>query len=243
MSRRKFSRAVRRALDYPYDAPDRSYVLTGGGRCRPFDGPPPIDERRPVLAVGSNRSPRQLALKFPTLAAGEEIPVQFGHLDGCDVVYSAHISVYGAIPATLVAAPGVTVRVAVTWLTEPQIAHMHRTEAVGFNYDFVTLRDAVLRADDGATVAPLAAYVSRRGALALRGRPVCVAAIAATGRIWPAATQPQVQDAVRGRLAPTLEPDQFVSGNLRDAGLRATRTARLAAEALRFEDPSSPAVG
>ncbi len=226
--------AILRALDYPYEAPDRGYRLAGGGRLAPLDGPVAVGDRRPVLAIGANRSPDQLSRKFPLLSPDEEIPVQFGRLRGYDVVYSAHFAVYGAIPATLHPAPGTSVRVGVMWLAERQVAHMHRTEAVGVNYDFVRLDGVAVRLDDADEVDSPACYLSRRGALNGQGQPVALADVAADGRRWPARDQRGVQSLARDRLDPTLDIEQFVTGTLQDAGLRAMRTARLAADALPF---------
>ena len=73
------------------------------------------DDRKRILAIGSNRSPRQLARKFkhePVIAAVAATLHDF------DVVYAARIASYGA--ATLVRQPGAIVRVAVLYLTKKQ---------------------------------------------------------------------------------------------------------------------------
>jgi hypothetical protein len=47
------------------------------------------------------------------------------------VVYSAHFTSYGALPATLHRCPGVCTRLCVTWLTATRLELMHRSEGAG----------------------------------------------------------------------------------------------------------------
>src|SRR3546814_20831446 len=67
--------------------------------------------------------------KFGHLAgAASAIPVTRTWLGDHDVVYSAHVTRYGSLSATLHRAPGTRVQVYVTWLTEAQLPRMHETE-------------------------------------------------------------------------------------------------------------------
>src|SRR3970040_120238 len=96
------SGSVRHALSYPFEIPSRSYVVADGRYEELPDSAPPLDVsgRHPVLALGSNQSPHQLIRKFRDCGLGP-ITVVRGRLRDFDVVYSAHISRYGAIPETL----------------------------------------------------------------------------------------------------------------------------------------------
>ncbi len=58
---------IARTLDYPYEAPNGSFLFENG---KPSEDPDRIDgiinapDRKRILAIGSNRSPEQLARKF-----------------------------------------------------------------------------------------------------------------------------------------------------------------------------------
>ena len=106
---------IDRALGYPYEAPNESFLFENG---KPGKDPDRIAEiinapdRERILAIGSNRSPEQLARKFkqpdePAIAAVAATSHDF------DVVYAARIASYGAMPATLVCKRGTIARAAV----------------------------------------------------------------------------------------------------------------------------------
>ena len=168
-----------------------------------------------VLAYGSNASPAVLARKLgdATAAAVLAQPVM---LADTDVVFSAHVSLHGAIPATLTRAPGTEVD---AWLlavpaaaipvldaTEPNYVRARRAEWMGHGFQ---------------------AYVSRHGALRIDGAPVALAAVAARGRTLPALTEAQLLEKVRQRLAPNDAPDGFVLAQLTDDRVRLARSAAL----------------
>jgi hypothetical protein len=232
------SARARLALGYPYPAPAAAYTFRAGA-VAPFD-PACLKGRTPVIAHGSNRAPGQLARKFAAFEGeAATIPVSFAWLHDYDVVYSAHITTYGAVASTLQHVPGVRVRVAVTWLDTPQLARMHETEG---NYGFGQLRgarvchDAPLDAageaagEAGEEAPPrpsLAMYLSDHGHLADDGgAPVGLAAVEAHGRPHAARSQGQVLEMLRRRLAPGRGFESFILDNVDCA---ATRRARIAA--------------
>lgn len=215
------------AKGYPYTAPPSSYLFRDGAvhnlRHAAFSG------RTPVLAHGSNRAPEQLARKFARFSgAASEIPVTYVWLDGYDIVYSAHITRYGAIASTLRAAPGCRVRVALTWLDPPQLERMHETEG---NYRFGHLANVGVTSEAGPVpaVRGLHLYLSEHGCLAENARPIGLAAVAAEGRNHAAHAQESALDLVRGHLAPDVSLDAFILGSVADAALRRERIARLRA--------------
>ncbi len=235
--------AFRRATTYPYRIPARSYVFRDGGEHPLGDGDeaPDLAGRTPVLAVGSNQSPEQLARKFQGENwAGQrgEIPVIRCELDDFDSVYSPHIAAYGAVAATLQHAPGVTVTLFVTWLTEAQLVRMHETEVASANYGYGRLDDVRLRAEAGPPLNAVHIYNSRRGTLAQAGEPVPIAEIAARGRRWPAMTQIEVQHHVLGRLAPGQDLKRFIKSSVDDAELRRRRSDELKLGARPFSPPN-----
>ena len=217
---------LHRARTYPYPIPDQSFLFHDGKalplECDTFEPGP----RWPVLAVGSNQSPEQLARKFEGPHWGE-IPVVRIALHGFDSVYSPHIATYGAIAATLQEAPGVTVSLFVTWLTEPQLTRMHDTEVSSANYGFGRLADLRIDPEAGPALDALYIYNSTRGTLCHKGQPIPLAEVPARGRTWTAMSQLTVQDHVRRRLAPEVDADTFIHQYIADTDLRRRRSDQL----------------
>lgn len=176
---------IARALGYPYPAHGQDFLFSGG-EVAPLPLDQPLEGLTPVIAVGSNRAPAQLARKFAGMPV--EIPVTRLRAHDVDVVYAAHVAGYGAVPATLAASPGTTAELWITWLDGPALARMDATEAVGVNYDRVAV---ALRWADAGPRPPARAllYTARRGLLRLDGAPVALAAIPAEGRRFRAMTQ------------------------------------------------------
>src|SRR5436305_7736870 len=128
---------LKRALTYPYATPQRSYLYREG---RAAELPEDFDlaERTPLLSYGANAAPEALALKLAALP-GEPLPVVRSELHGFDVVYSAHVSPYGAIPATLLESPGTVAPVFVLHPTAEQHALL---TATALHYDLLPTGEA-----------------------------------------------------------------------------------------------------
>jgi hypothetical protein len=140
-----------------------------------------------VLAYGSNASPAVLARKLGPGAPVHGEPVA---VPGVDVVFSRHVSPHGAIPATVVAAPGTTVEAFVLHLTPAGLEALAATEP---NYEL-------------ERVGGHAAFVSRHGPLA---PATALAAVPARGRVLPALTEAELLERVRARVAPALGLEAF----------------------------------
>lgn len=197
------------ATDYPYAAPDGSYLFENGAAVALPEEPALFEGRVPILAHGSNRSPEQLSRKFldPRFAGPREgreacIPVTYGWLEGYDVVFAAHVARYGAVTSTLAAAPGVRARIAVTWLTGDQLLYMHETERM--NYTFGRLPGGCYAPEAGPRPESLAAYIGNHGPLRLEGALTGMAAVTAEGRPYPALAQRDLQE----RLAALHHPQE-----------------------------------
>jgi hypothetical protein len=212
-----------RATDYPFPAPLERYVFADTGEPPAFS----IEGRLPVLALGSNASPQQLRRKFADRKG--HIPVSRAVLFDHVIVYSAHFSRYGSLPATLHRHPGAIVFVALTWLDADQLATMHASESVGVNYDYVEFADIRLEHDgDGiAASLPVGAYVSRYGPLEHGGLPIRLAEAASSGCPLPALTQPAALRFAHRRVAPALDFEAFMRRVVDDAGFRQDCTHRL----------------
>lgn len=196
---------LRLAKGYPYAAPAGSYLYRDGA-SRALSGaldPDLTAGRVPVIAHGSNRAPEQLHRKFGHLeGAASEIPVTRAWLADHDVVYSAHMTRYGSISATLHEAPGTRVQVYVTWLTEAQLPRMHETEIGAGNYGYGRMSGLDLAVEGGPRLTAAFAYLSVHGSWPIRRRRRrpwrsrrCPPKAGSTGRWtrrrrWPCCTRP-----------------------------------------------------
>jgi hypothetical protein len=138
---------------------DGSFFLGGGEAL--LDGP----AARPLLAYGANRSPARLADKLP----GTRVAALAGRLTGWAVVHSAHVSPYGAVPATLVPAADAVADVHVLLLDDR--APLDATEP---NYRLERLSGLALEVERLGALDAVDAYVSRWGPLLVDGRPVAL---------------------------------------------------------------------
>ena len=222
------SDVVRRATAYPYERPSRPFAQLGHRTMDPAEAGIDPEERVPLLAYGSNAAPRALARKLAL--SHDPILVVPATLHGFDVVYSAHISPYGAIPATLQRSPGTAVEVHVIYMTEDQIELITATEP---NYEPMALADVECKLEGGETYAELTAYVSRHGCLLLDGAEVALAAVPATARTLPELSEPEVLERVRAQTAPDEDLDSFVLSNVVDPELARARSAELERRAFR----------
>jgi hypothetical protein len=184
---------LKRALEYPYAVPERSYLYRDGAAHElPSDGPV-LTGRTPLLAYGANAAPEALARKLDALP-GVELPVLRAELEGFDVVYSAHVSPYGAVPATLWESPGTTAPVFVIHPTAEQRALLSASEP---NYDLVEV--------DGTT-----AFRSKHGCLLIDGSPVALAAVRSAGRTLPELDERAILEHVRAHLEPQASLEDFI---------------------------------
>ncbi len=180
-----------RAFLYPYVAPDHDFLFKAGQsiRMEMADAHHLSRGRTPVLAVGSNRAPVQLTRKFTHQNISDEIPVTHGWIDNHDIVYSAHMTGYGAFPATLAPSPGTRVRIAITWLTPRQLGHMHVTESVPAHYSFQQLHGRDIDLDCGLSPDHVGIYQSVSGHVFGAGETFALSAVKAKARRFKALSQ------------------------------------------------------
>jgi hypothetical protein len=222
---------VARALAYPFGIPRGSYVLAGGLPERLGGADPEDGGRVPVLAFGANAAPAALAAKLGARAADARVPVVAAELRDFDVVYSAHVSPYGAIPGALQHSPGAAAAVHVVHLLPDELSMVHASEP---NYVFARLRGLDLRLDSGAELEEIHGFVTRHGCLRRDGGHVGVAAIPVADRAWPELDEHGMLAAARDALAPGEDLDAFVAAQIDSAALAAERTAALKRDAAPF---------
>jgi hypothetical protein len=186
-------------------------------------GVAPLEHRHPVLFYGSNAAPAQLARKYATSSAGAVVPAVLGVAQGLDVVYSSHVSPYGAVPATLIASPGTSLSVHVGLLHDEQVRVLDETEP---NYRRRTLsgHDYPVSLASGEPLDSYTAYLSRHGVLLLDGAPRRVAGVRAQGSSLEAATEEAILEEVI-ELWNRDRPGEPIAGT--NAYLKAIRTGVL----------------
>ncbi len=217
--------ALERALGYPYPLTHQSFVYGSASPqslrlIGPGDPFPDVSDRTPVLAVGSNQSPRQLARKYPGPEWGD-IPTSRVHLQGFDTVYSAHVTAYGSIAATLHPSPGTCVALYVNWLTPDQLLHMHKTELTSENYQYGWLEDVELTVESGPPLTRVSLYMGRRGAFTPVGDPIPLNEVPATLRAFQAKSQAEILSHVSDTLAAMRDRDAFIYSVIENARHRA----------------------
>jgi hypothetical protein len=218
---------VERALGYPYLAPRQPFAQLGHRTLDPAEVDIDRDERTPVLAYGSNAAPQVLSRKLAL--SDQPVLVVPARLAEFDVVYSAHISPYGAIPATLQRSRGTEVQVHVIYMISAQIGVVSATEP---NYVPTLLEGAECRLEDGGSLHEVSAYISRHGCLLRDGAEVALSAVRATGRAFAALSEPEVVEYVRASTCPGDALEAFVLANVTDPALSQSRSAQLPSRSL-----------
>jgi hypothetical protein len=219
---------LERALGYPFPRPRSSVVIEGVSLRKPVETD--LADRTAVLAYGSNASPESLGWKFPH-ERHAVVPLVRGTMRDLDVVYSSHIAVYGSVPATLQGSPGTEVETFVAFLTDAQLELVTSWE---INSTYESL-DVELELELGEAPPRVGAFVSRHGCLTSGGAEVAVAEVPARRRRFATMTQPEVLEHVRASVAPDIELDDFILGNVRDYDRAREYTAALRRTARPFE--------
>ena len=192
-----------------------------------------ISQRTPVLAYGANAAPERLRRKFePTGTA--VFPVLQAKLRDFDVVHAAHISSYGAVPATLEHSPGTVCNIAITYLDDRELARMHETELRRQTYWFGQLRDIRLELDLLPPMETVSTYVGACGHIAPEGKPFALAAINAEGRRFRALSQGDAQRTIQSMLGIAGPLETFVQEVIANEAARRHRTTLLRAQAQPF---------
>ena len=208
---------VRRALAYPYAPPAGSFVQLGD---RTLPVPPEeidVEGRRALLAYGANASPEALTRKLAHLPS-EPIAVLRVSLTGWDVVYSAHVTRYGAVPAAVVPSPGTAASVHLVFPNDEQLAALAATE--GANYRLEQLADFTAELEVGGEgPREIDAFISVHGPLLVGGSPVALAAIPARDRAFPEMTTPQMIERVRAAIHPDLTLREFILHHVNHGGI------------------------
>jgi hypothetical protein len=233
-----------RARNYPYDRAAHSFVFDSGEILPlPENVEQSLTGKHPVLAFGSNAAPEQLQRKYLDWPEVRFV-VSKATLRNYDVVYSAHLTSYGAVPATLAPSPGTMLQTWITWLDDEQLAHMHTTEmgaggGADVNYAYGHLQNVALSIEDiEQPVTAVGVYLSNYGAIALADGPLAFTRIKAIDRTFEARDKISVLEEVRARLAPDLNLEEFIVAIVEEPARRSKWGTELkaTAHALEFLD-------
>ena len=224
---------IDRALAYPYPRPPHSFRLTKG-KIAPLTDAPDLSGRTPVIACGSNGAPEQLIRKF-TSRVQNDIYVTHALLAGFLCTYSAHLTAYGSIPATIAPFQGHQTDCHITWLDDEQLTVMHGSEALGVNYRYSKLDHINLETEFHAPLTSAFAYISLHGSLCIEDAPVEISGIntQATSPVRRM-TQAEIQKSTMAYLRTDYTLEDFVDGNINNTSLRKDRTSRLQTVARQF---------
>ena len=202
-------------------------------RQRGIVDPAPMGLRTPVLAYGANAAPERLRRKF-TPVARAAFPVLQARLHEFDIVHAAHISSYGAVPATIEHSPGTVCDIAITCLDERELARMHETEFRRHTYLFGLLSNVKLEPDLLPAMNSVSSYVGGFGHIAPEGDPLALAAIRAEGRRFRTRSQTEALETIQAMLGVPGPLDAFVQEAIDDDAVRRARTSLLRAQAQPF---------
>lgn len=230
--------SLARAKGYPYGPPKASYVLYEGQVLHDRGyAVNDMNKRTPVLAYGSNAAPEQLKRKFAKTLNKELIPVFKVILPGFDVVYSARLTSYGAIPAALAPSKGTVLETFVTYLTKRQLRVMHKTEVSATAYQFGELRGLNAMIDRVGVAERLYVYRSQTGALARDGGMVAYEEVTAQNRTLLAVAHPEMLAMVHGDLDGAGGLDDFIRNVTGDGEARLAHSATLGEAAIPIRLP------
>ncbi len=230
------------AKGYPYDLPKASYVLYEGKVLHDRGyAVNDMAKRTPVLAFGSNAAPEQLKRKFAKTLKKGLIPVFKVILPGFDVVYSARLTSYGAIPAALAPSKGTVLETFVTYLTKRQLRVLHDSE-LGKTpskaaYQFGELRGLNAMVDRVGVAERLYVYRSQTGALGRDGGMVAYEEVTVQNRSLLAVPHAEMLAMVHGDLDGAGGLDDFIMNVIGDTETRDAHSAALGDSAIPIRLP------
>jgi hypothetical protein len=178
-------------------------------------GVPSLEDRHALLSYGSNASPEGLARKFSDMDATSSVPMIKARARGIDVVYSAHLTSYAAVAATLAPAEGTEVDVFVGFFDDVQLKELTKTEP---NYEAVTLLlpDEV-RLETGERLIEVQTFISRHGMLLIDDNPRRLSAIPVISPKYEGWDEPKVLEKLcewwksEDREPPVDDVDDFIT--------------------------------
>lgn len=175
--------------------------------------------RTPVLAYGANASDIQLSGKYKNFD-DVVIPVIRARLVDFDIVFTPYFCHDGSIPATIQYSPGTECEVAITYLTEEQLIHMHKTESVGTDYNYIKLLNIKVELDDSIIDKEVFCYNSLHGSFYTGDNQIAMKCIKAKNRIFQSMSEEELLNMVKNKLGIKKTLDTFILDNINNDLLR-----------------------
>ncbi|HMB55364.1 MAG TPA: hypothetical protein VKU40_18745 [Thermoanaerobaculia bacterium] len=173
--------------------------LAAAGERLATRGSAPLADRLPVLCSGSNANPAQIRRKLADAGGDRDVPVLRARVAGLHAVYAGHVSIYGAIPATLAPVGEGTdcgaEEIFVAFYEEAQLARVTASE--GNRYVLTRLAGAACCFAGESDVPGPSAFLATAGVLTFDGETAV--GVAGTG-------QRELLERVFERLAPGAVP-------------------------------------
>ncbi len=201
--------------------------------------------KQPVIGYGSNASPRQLIRKFvdSPFDGHAVIPTMRGTLADYDVVFAPHFVAYGAMPATIVPAPGTDVTAWVNWLDPDELDHLNGSEGAGGLYAYGTLDGVELDVPGPEPESPTV-YVDCFGALEIDGTILAVREAEATGRTSEPVSEAEALERVIPIMGFEGSPFDLLVENVTSTDDRTANTDLVAPLGRTIDDPDfTPQIG
>lgn len=90
---------------------------------------PKVNERVPVLAIGSNATPEDIRRRFSMAGVSSVLPMSEAKVEGLAVGFAADVARGGYLPATPIVGAGLTSTLFVLWLDPRQLVTLDAAEA------------------------------------------------------------------------------------------------------------------
>ena len=162
-----------------------------------------------ILSYGSNSAKSQLIDKFKD--EDEKIYGIDATLEGYDVVFGAHVSRKGYVPATLASSSKTSVPCHILLLTDGQLGILNVSEGIKYKtYELEKVKGVIKLKHpfEDKAIGEVKTYFLKNNYLSSNGNPIALSVVQASGRIWPNKTEKELLSFLAKRE--NLSCDAFV---------------------------------
>ena len=162
-----------------------------------------------ILSYGSNSAKSQLIDKFKD--EDEKIYGIDATLEGYDVVFGAHVSRKGYVPATLASSSKTSVPCHILLLTDGQLGILNVSEGIKYKtYELEKVKGVIKLKHpfEDKAIGEVKTYFLKNNYLLSNGNPIALSVVQASGRIWPDKTEKELLSFLAKRE--NLSCDAFV---------------------------------
>ena len=162
-----------------------------------------------ILSYGSNSAKSQLIDKFKN--EDEKIYGIDATLEGYDVVFGAHVSRKGYVPATLASSSKTSVPCHILLLTDGQLGILNVSEGIKYKtYELEKVKGVIKLKHpfEDKAIEEVKTYFLKNNYLLSNGNPIALSVVQASDRIWPDKTEKELLSFLAKREGFSL--DEFV---------------------------------